>query len=126
MTMFSDLAETVALYGGFTLDVREMSHPETGWVVSTHPEFEHTVRWVVSASDIAEYLFNHVVLLHEPGKLMGVWLDRESGITYLDVVSIVPTFEGAVALAAKYGQLAVYHLDTATEIRIESDTQHAA
>lgn len=118
MARFDLLATTLAVAGGFTLDVRTMTHPVAGYVVSTCPEHENTITGRVSATDLAEYLFTHVLLLHEPGKLMGAWLDRETGVTYLDVVSIVDSYEEAVALAERHGQLAVYHLDTATELRI--------
>lgn len=126
MTRFDLLATALAVSGGFTLDVRTMTHPSSGYVVSTCPEHEHTIAGIADSVEIARYLYRHSILLHEPGKLLGAWLDRETGTTYLDVVSIVPTYEEAVALAEKHGQLAVYHLDTATELRIAPDNGLAA
>lgn len=56
----------------------------------------------------------NIDLLNDPRCSVGLWSD--SGVTYCDIVALLPSEQEAVALAVSYNQIAIFNLHTLTEI----------
>lgn len=138
-----DLADRLDNTGGFTVgfnrdDLSGMGEtltgdsttgiadgPESGYVVSCDPDLTRVVTKAqtsgVLAATIALYLLDKGDALAAPGKYAGAWLDTETGKIHLDVVTVVDDRDKALELARTHDEIAVWHLDTATEIRTDSE-----
>jgi hypothetical protein len=117
MNMQNSVLDKLTTNGGFTLDLRT---PE-GWVtkgfaVSVNPERTQTSQ-NPDASTLARYVLDNWDLLSQEPKVFGGWLDTESGITYLDVVTVFDSKEEALDLAVQHGELAIFDLGSGQEIR---------
>lgn len=107
--------------GGFTLDVQRVEWVTEGFAVSVNPERTRTVKGEVDVLTLAQFvadnrdhLFTNIT---DSRKVFGGWLDTETGITYLDVVTIVDSKEFALDLAVRHGELAIYDITNDQEIR---------
>lgn len=103
--------------GGFTLDVQRVEWVTEGFAVSVNPELTRTVKGEVDVLTLATYAADHQDILMSDGKVFGGWLDTETGITYLDVVTVLDSKELALDLAVQHGELAIYDLGNNQEIR---------
>ena len=54
---------------------------------------------------------------HPDVNWFGVWQDNETGFVYVDAV-LVTTLEMAIAIGTERGEIAVWDIDTNTEIRL--------
>lgn len=110
------MMESLVITGGFTYDLCAQDFVTEGFAVSVNPELTLGLNNVEYA-DVLDYIAVNQVVLNTPGKVLGGWLDTESGVTYLDVVTIVDSKELALDLAVQHGELAVYDIAGAQEIR---------
>ncbi len=70
----------------------------------------------LSAADLRAYVQANQHLLQDVRNNIGTWYNREVGETYLDVSTTVADRDEAVALAARYNQIAIYDLAGSSEI----------
>jgi hypothetical protein len=109
--------------GGFTARMNGTQPQEfvtTGYALSLHPDREcvlpTTVGSVNLLGHLADFAFANRDLLGLPGHYFGAWLDREAGKIYLDVTRVESEYEEAMRLAKVNNQLAIFDLDSGTEI----------
>jgi len=100
--------------GGFSLSITGTT-PTSGAMVSIYPQYERKLT-TVSESDIAQYLFDHIDVLSQPGHYLGAWVDNST--VYLDV-SINAPLERALDLARQHNQLAVFDLATFDSVYVQ-------
>lgn len=116
--MTSKALEKLQETGGFTLNLETGKFVTEGFAVSVNPESTRIVPGMVDTITLAQYGNDHRGAWRE-GKVFGAWLDTETGLTYFDVVTIVDSREEALALARSHGEIAVFDIAGAREIRIE-------
>ncbi|WP_439377844.1 hypothetical protein [Amycolatopsis lexingtonensis] len=119
-TTIESLARKLETEGGFSYDPRTRTSPTSGYAVSVNPEANRQLPGPVSTGVILgyAYLFGH--LLDQPGKVLGAWRDSETGITHLDVSTVVGDREDALMLARAFGELAVWDYAGGEEIRTDA------
>lgn len=61
------------------------------------------------------------VTTHNVVNAFGGWYDSETGRYYHDATVIVDSLDEAMKMARKNQQLAIFHLDTLTEIRVTTN-----
>lgn len=108
------LAIAAANPSGFTVNFNDLAPVATGYAVAvaaTQNSFgEAGLRRVID-----------FVAANAPAvSAFGGWLDQESGLYYWDATIICSTREEAERLARANNQIAFFHLDTLTEIRVEA------
>ncbi|HVV11593.1 hypothetical protein [Amycolatopsis sp.] len=113
----SALARDLEFEGGFSVNPRTGQAPVSGYAVSTNPECNRQFTGRVTAEDIRSYAFDHAPILVTGSKILGAWLDTETGITHLDVSTVVYDRSEALALARKHGELAVWDVARGIELR---------
>ena len=93
----------------------------TGYALSLHPDRERIVPATVGSVNLLGYLAqcadDNRDLLSLPDHYFGAWLDRDAGKIYLDVSTVAQDAVKAINLAVDNNQLAVFHLDSGTEIQ---------
>lgn len=116
--MASQILEKLRDEGGFTLNLNTTGDWVTeGFAVSVNPELTRVIDGPVDALAVLTYVRDHWTDLQTKGKVFGGWVDTETGLTYLDVVTIVDSKEEALDLAVQHGELAVYDIAGGQEIR---------
>lgn len=114
--------EAVRSQGGATLDTKRNMRPVTsGYVVAEQPKRSESVHVKDLTTDhIDSFLQRNAAELARPGNKFGVWHDTQTGQVWLDVVKVYPSTSAgkakAVAAGQKHNQIAIWHLDSATEI----------
>lgn len=109
--------EKLTVDGGFTLNLKTGEGWVTeGFAVSLNPE-RTRVFINVDTLTLVTFVTDNWDLLRQDGYMFGAWLDTETGITYLDVVTVLDSKELALDLAVQKGELAIYDLGSGQEIR---------
>ena len=65
------------------------------------------------------FISQNLHLLDDPRCGVGLWYNAEDDATYRDIVAILSDRQEAIALAAKYNQIAIFDLQTLTEIKTD-------
>lgn len=117
--MSLNMLERLRDNGGFTFDMVRQEYVTEGFAVSVNPELTRRVRGPVDAITLLDYAGRNVSILTSGDKVLGAWVDTETGTTYLDVVTIVDDKAKALELAVEHGEIAIYDLTTQTEIRTD-------
>lgn len=102
-------------HGGVTIDIRG-NRPTTGFVYSPLKENELRVpsnEFRANADEITrQYVLDHADTLAEDGKYLGVWMDDDSGDTFLDTVVVEMDEMKAVEGTLTTGDLGMYNIGT--------------
>jgi hypothetical protein len=112
------LANLLRVQGGFTYSEVTGSLVTEGYAFSEDPTLERTFDHEVSGQTILSYCIRNSAALRQPENVLGAWLDRETGKTYLDVSTVVSDYEEAAARAKATNQLAVFDLTAQEEVRL--------
>lgn len=96
--------------GGFSVDPCTGADVRDGYAVAIHPEHERILTHPVTPGDLIEYVAHVADSLTMPGRILGGWRDPISGSVYLDVSVVTSTLAGALSLAIRHNQLAVFDL----------------
>lgn len=105
--------------GGFTYDLQADKDLTSGYALSVNPKDTRVLDIRnVTVADLWMYVTDRAVSLSLPNKVFGGWVDTETGKVHLDVVTVFADREYALDRARVYSELAIYHLDTNTEIRV--------
>ena len=100
---------------GCTFDLD--SGPVTdGFAVATHPEESKVFTRKICMADIAGFIGDNIAALSETMAAVGTWIDRATGKTWIDVVSILRTKANAIRLGTELNQIAIFDLNNAAEI----------
>lgn len=97
---------------GFTVNARTLEDVKTGYAVAlaaTQNSF---------GTEGLEKVVNYV-MRHKNVNAFGGWKDSESGLYYWDATVICDSLDKAMELARLNKQIAIFHLDTLTEIRVK-------
>jgi hypothetical protein len=105
----------------FTTDGNQSGAPF--YAVSVYPERGQIVHDVPTLADVQWYLDQNADILDEHNAV-GTWL--HDGACYLDVSRLVADRDEALALGARYGQLAIFNLATFEEIPVREPVAVAA
>ena len=108
--------------GGGTFNPKALMRSVTsGYVVSEQPQasFSKPLK-SLTESDIDSWMGKNDAILKKPGNNVGVWHDTESGQVWLDVVRVYPNTSAgkskAISSGVKHNQIAIFHLDSMTEV----------
>jgi hypothetical protein len=113
------LRNRLLVTGGFSFDLQSDTNPETGFAVSCDPKETRVLDTAYpTVADLWLYIADKSVALSLPGKVFGGWVDRETGKTHLDVVTIVDDIDKAKELGVTHHEIAIFDLVTRTEIRL--------
>jgi len=87
------------------------------YAVALYPERSATLPGQsLSAADLHAYVQANQHLLQDARNNVGTWYNRDMDETYLDVSTTVADRDEAVAIAARYNQIAIYDLAGRLEI----------
>lgn len=113
------LRNRLLVTGGFSFDVQTGEVPKQGFAVSCNPEETRVLGTAYpTVADLWLYITDKYVVLSGVGKVFGGWVDRETGLTHLDVVTIVDDEAKARELGKTHGEIAIYDLTSGSEIRL--------
>ena len=112
------ILETLTETGGFTYNLSGSGYVTSGYAVSADPDRSRTFAYPVDEIELSRYVYDNQVILSRGDKVLGGWLDTETGITYLDVVTITHDRQEAFNIAKEHGEIAIFDLDTHEEIRV--------
>lgn len=114
------LKDDVSDDGGFTVDPVSGDRPNTGFMVSL-AEYEKVIPAAkFTPDDLREYRATHWSQFQDiKGAKWGAWYDSESDNVFLDISVHFDNQEDAERMGRHWGQLAIFHLDTFTEIRLD-------
>lgn len=87
--------------GGFVVSARTGNRPQIrrGYAVSVHPERETWIGGFVKGRDILEYMIRNWDLLSDPRALVSARRNRKTGVTELNVCTVVGNRERARLLS---------------------------
>jgi hypothetical protein len=117
----SKLFETLSKnnFQGATIDIKGKS-PTKGFMVSTNPELERQIDGAADFKDIVVYISDNKKFLNDnPDKCIDVWFDANTKKTFLDISSRMTKLSDAINQAKTKNQLAIFDLETKTELRIK-------
>lgn len=106
--------------GGATVSMTgdSMAH-RPGFAVGMFPTRARTIEErPVTVGDIRLFMRDNKDLLNEPGNMIGLWKDNESGKTFLDITRIFKNRDDAIRVGSAIGELAVFDLGNMEEIRL--------
>ena len=100
------IASVLVSVDGITID-RSGHEPTTGYVVAIadsliDPTIDQAAQWVAE---------------HPAADYFGSWRDEATGMVYLDAVAVTDR-ETATRIATDRHEIAIWHIDTGSEIRI--------
>ena len=97
---------------GFTFNVEQNEMQSTGYAVALEAtQNSHGIDGLTSVVSL-------VTSVDCPASCVGGWMDTESGLYYYDATVIIEDRAAAIAFGRLQGQIAIFHLDTLTEIRL--------
>lgn len=116
---------------GFSYDVAHNESPTNGYVVSPFLGRERQFAGIPSICDIMQYIIDNYDVLRKLesvlddfpfiwGKdvVIGGWLDSATGIYYSDCSVVCDDILDAIRMGKDANQIAIFDLNTFTEIRI--------
>ena len=111
-----NLHNTLHSNGGFTAERESLQPVVTGFAVSVTDR-----QWSFPESMPVDHFSEVVEQLHSyypDADAFGGWVDTETHLLYLDPIAIYTDRQDAERVGRKHGEIAIFHLDTATEIRL--------
>ncbi len=85
--------------------------------VSLWPERGRRVKGdTVKLRVLEVFIRGNLDLLNDPRGSIGLWYNADENLTYLDIVATLPNRHEAFTLASQYDQIAIFDLQTLTEI----------
>ena len=118
-----EILQYVLEYNGITLDFpfsqfRKIDHG-SGYLVGIK-EYTHAIHLNHFCIETIEtYAFkNKAILEHDGNKYLGIWIDKTSGIVYLDISIHIKELEQALNLARSNKQLAIWDCANKAEIKV--------
>lgn len=97
---------------GFTFNVETNEIQATGYAVALAASQNSF------GADGLESVINLVTSADCPASCVGGWMDTESGLYYYDATVIIEDRAAAIAFGRLQGQIAIFDLNTMTEIRL--------
>ena len=97
---------------GFTFNVETNEMQSTGYAVALAASQNSF------GADGLESVINLVTSDDCPASCVGGWMDTATGLYYYDSTVIIEDRAAAIAFGRLQGQIAIFHLDTLTEIRL--------
>lgn len=94
---------------GFTIEVPSLEFVQSG-IVSAYEATQNNF----DSSNLVQVL-NHAI---SHSSILGGWLDSETNIFYFDSCKIFKDLEEAIKFGKENNQIAIFDLDTLTEIRL--------
>lgn len=124
----AELIQKTLADGGLTYDAIHATFPQTGFVVSIHPEHEEAVSGKdMNAAKLSDYLERKKSAIEaSPGAHLGAWYDTKSDKWVLDVSHVATSNSEARELSIKHGQFAYFDLAKKEEVRMDSDPEWLA
>jgi hypothetical protein len=122
---FTELHEQMRRSGGFTVDPKTGTQPQSGISVALAAHERVIYNNATKAGDLERFAKDRAGPLSRPGAHFGTWADTdESGHDYLDVAMVTPSNERfpildkavGVTESIKHGQKAAYNLGTGVTI----------
>ena len=108
------ISETIE-NGGITISP-QAEKPTTGYMVSIKDCFVFDSIDSIDQQIIIDWIIEHLEIKYPI--FFGGWLDKETGKSYFDISICLKSLEQAENEAIKNNQLAIWHIDTKEEIRI--------
>ncbi len=114
-----NITEWTKANGGATWDIRGNKPVKEGFAVGAHPDRTEIISGrEVTQDDVRRYIERNYDLLTKQNKYVSTWVDPQSGATYLDVATVLDR-KGAVELARRNGELAIFDIGAGREIRLD-------
>jgi len=111
-----NLHNTLHSNGGFTAERESLAPVTSGYAVSVTDR-----QWSFPESLPFDHFAEVVEQLHwyyPDADAFGGWVDTETHLLYLDPIAIYTEQTEAERIGRKHGEIAIFDLDTATEIRL--------
>ena len=98
-------------------------NPRTGEMVSTgyscaKASNEYIIDGFVTEYDLTVYMSRYAKDLQNANAMVGAWYNTDNNKTYLDTSFVFDNEQDAMAFGYANNQIAIFHLDSFTEIRL--------
>lgn len=113
----SRLVEYIKENDGMTYNPRKGVFVSSGYACAK-AENEKIIDGAITEYDLTIYLYRYQKDLQNPNAMLGVWYNSENNKTYIDTSYVFESEGLATEFGRKNHQLAIFHLDTFTEIRL--------
>ena len=115
-----EILRSIEETGGYSVHPITATSPTTGYMVATVPDAEEKIDGLeqVTGDKIRQYFEKHVDYLSKnPDLHLGGWFNLEDGKVYLDLSQRFEDLDDAIDTAVDKKQLAIWDLNTKSEIR---------
>ena len=117
MVNMKNLVNHIIENGGATYNLMEGQFITSGYMCAK-AENEMIISEELTCNHILGYMAKYAVDLQKANANLGAWYNTEDGKTYLDTSYRFETLEEAIAFGKANNQLAIFDLNTFTEIRL--------
>lgn len=123
----ADIAEDTEEQGGATVSPATGKRPSKGFAVAIPDRGRKIPHAKATPARIGRYIRDNWDVLSRPGHFLGTWRDDSSGVVWLDVSKVIDAddygqaFERAVRFGRKHNELAIYDLQSGTEIELTDE-----
>ena len=110
-TIQSLVARLAVKDGGFTVNVKDMSEPKTGFALSIYPDRSKGLDTEsINAVRLADYIDQNTDLLEQDGNMLGAWHDPKTGRVFFDISKVTNDEVEAKLLATSNDQVAYFDI----------------
>lgn len=117
MVNMKNLVNHIIENGGATYNLMEGQFVTSGYMCAK-AENEMIISEELTCNHILGYMAKYAADLQKDNTCLGAWYNTEDGKTYLDTSYRFETLEEAIAFGKANNQLAIFDLNTFTEIRL--------
>jgi hypothetical protein len=102
---------------GITYDMKNGAIVTSGYSCAKE-ENEYIVDGKITDYDLLVYMLKYQKDLTRKNAMLGVWYNTENEKTYIDTSFVFENVDDAKRFGKENNQIAIFHLDTFTEIRL--------
>ena len=113
----SRLVEYIKENDGMTYNPRKGVFVSSGYACAK-AENEKIIDGAITEYDLTIYLYRSQKDLQNTNAMLGVWYNTENEKTYIDTSFVFENVDDAKRFGKENNQIAIFHLDTFTEIRL--------
>lgn len=120
----TDIKEATDEKGGITVSPPSGERPTKGFAVALPDKGLKLPKARATSERVSSYIRDNWDTISRPGNFLGTWKDDDAGVVWLDVSKVIDSdnyadaFDKAVSFGQKHGELAIYDLQSGSEIQL--------
>ena len=117
MDIMDKVLESVAIYGGASVNLASGTEPTAGYMVSRSGS-EVVLNGGISRDDLEQFVQAYHEELDNSDTYLGVWTDNKTGLVYLDISDNLDDLDMAWDVGIARDQMAIYAVEQEETIRL--------